>query len=277
MSITADTAEPPLLPGALKLPTISRNWPEFCAMANKEGWSAERLLATLCELELSEREQRRVQRHLAAAKLPQGKTLDCFDFSVVPTLSKAQVNALAEGDTWLRSGHNLLAFGPPGVGKRHIAAAIGYELVQRGHRVLMSRTFDLVQRLQGARQNPNLAQEIHKLDKFDLLILDDLSYVQEDQAETSVLLELIASRYERKSIMKTANRSFSGWHDMIPDKAMSIAAIDRLAHHAIIFEMNVESYRRRAAYAAATVPCDIEYAPEPPGDICCFFRLIGEK
>ena len=84
-----DIAELPLLLGALKLPTISRNWPEFCAMANKEGWSAERLLAALCELELSEREQRRVQRHLAAAKLPQGKTLDCFDFSAVPTLSKA--------------------------------------------------------------------------------------------------------------------------------------------------------------------------------------------
>ena len=167
----------------------------------------------------------------------------------------------------MRSGHNLLAFGPPGVGKTHIAAAIGYELVQRGHRVLMSRTFDLVQRLQGARQNLNLAQEIHKLDKFDLLILDDLSYVQKDQAETSALFELIASRYERKSIMITANRSFSGWDDVFPDKAMSIAAIDRLVHHATIFEMNVESYRRRAAFAAATAPCDVENAPEPPGDI----------
>ena len=154
--------------------------------------------------------------------------------------------------------HNLLAFGPPGVGKSHIAAAIGYELIQRGHRVLMCRTSDLVQRLQGARQNLSLAQEIHKLDKFDLLILDDLSYVQKDQAETSVLFELIASRYERKSLMITANRPFSGWDDVFPDKAMSIAAIDRLVHHATIFEMNVESYRRRAAYAAATSLSDID-------------------
>ena len=158
----------------------------------------------------------------------------------------------------MRSGHNLLAFGPPGAEKTHIAAAIGYKLVQRGHRVLMSRTFDLVQRLQGVRQNLNLAQEI---DKFDLLILDDLSYVQKDQAETSVLFELIASRYERKSIMITANRSFSGWDDVFPNKAMSIAAIDRLVHHATIFEMNVESYRRRAAFAVATAPGDIENAP----------------
>ena len=264
MSITTDTAKLPLLLGALKLPTISRIWPDFCAMADKEGWPANRLLAALCELELSEREQRRVQRHLTAARLPMGKTLDRFDFLVVPTLSKAQVNALAEGDSWLRSGHNLLAFGPPGVGKTHLAAAIGYELIQRGHRVLMCRTFDLVQRLQGARQNLSLPQEIQKLDKFDLLILDDLSYVQKDQAETSVLFELIASRYERKSIMITANRPFSGWDDVFPDKAMSIAAIDRLVHHATIFEMNVESYRRRAAYAAATSLSDAETQGDKP-------------
>ena len=122
--------------------------------------------------------------------MPQDKTLDCFDFSAVPTLSKAQVNALAEGDNWLRSGHNLLAFGPPGVGKTHVAAAIGYELVQRGHRVLMSWTFDLVQRLQGARLILNLAQKIYM---FDLLKLDDLPYIRKDQAETSVLFELTAS------------------------------------------------------------------------------------
>lgn len=221
MSVTVDTAKLPLVLKSLKLPTISLVWLEFCARADKEGWPAERLLAALFELELSEREQRRIQRHLAIAKLPQGKTLDSFDFSVVPTISKAQVNALAEGDSWLRAGHNLLAFGPPGVGKSHIAAAIGYELIQRGHRVLMVRTFDLVQRLQSARQSLNLAQELHKLDKFDLLILDDISYVQKDQAETSVLFELIAARYERKSIMITANRPFSGWDDIFPEPKLS--------------------------------------------------------
>ncbi len=173
------------------------------------GLARERLIAALCELELSEREQRRVQRHLVAATLPQGKTLESFDFSVVPTVSKAQVNALAEGDSWVKDGHNILAFGPPGVGKSHLAAAIGDELIQRGYRVLMLRTFDLMQRLQRGRQDLSLAQDIHKLDKFDLLILDDITYVQKDQAETSVLFELIAARYEPKSIMITANRPFS--------------------------------------------------------------------
>jgi DNA replication protein DnaC len=252
MSATVETAKLPMLLTALRLPTFARLWPEFCERADTEGWPAERLLAALCELELSEREQRRIQRHLVAARLTPGKTLDSFDFSVVPTVSQAKVRALVEGDSWLRSGHNLLAFGPPGAGKSHLAAAIGYELVQRGYRVLMSRTSDLVQRLQNARQDLALTQEIAKLDKFDLLILDDISYVRKDQAETSALFELISARYERRSIMITANQPFSGWEAIFPDKAMTVAAIDRLVHHASIFEMNVESYRRRVAYAAAT-------------------------
>lgn len=266
MSMTVETATLPALLAALRLPTVARLWPEFCARADKEGWPAERLLAALCELELSEREQRRIQRHLAAARLPQGKTLDVFDFLAVPTVSQARVRALAEGDGWLQAGHNLLAFGPPGAGKTHLAAGIGYELIQRGYRVLMARTSDLVQRLQMARQELALSQEIAKLDKFDLLILDDLSYVRKDQAETSALFELIAARYERRSIMITANQPFSGWDAIFPDKAMTIAAIDRLVHHATIFEMNVESYRRRAAYAAATSLSDIagdEQKPQP--------------
>lgn len=252
MSPSAQTAKLPMLLAALRLPTFARLWPEFCERANKEGWPAERLLAALCELELSEREQRRIQRHLVAARLTPGKTLDTFDFSLVPSVSKAKVSALAEGDGWLQAGHNLLAFGPPGSGKSHLAAAIGYELVQRGYRVLMATTSDLVQRLQNARRDLALTQEIAKLDKFDLLILDDISYVRKDQAETSALFELIAARYERRSIMITANQPFSGWEAIFPDKAMTVAAIDRLVHHASIFEMNVESYRRRTAYAAAT-------------------------
>lgn len=159
---------------------------------------------------------------------------------------------MAEGDGWLQAGHNLLALGPPGSGKTHLASGSGYELVQRGHRVLMARTSDLVQRLQTARQDLALTQEIAKL--------DDISYVRKDQAETCALFELIAARYERRSIMVTANQPFSGWDAIFPDKAMTVAAIDRLVHHATIFEMNVESYRRRSAYAVLTSLSDIDGA-----------------
>ncbi|PWC89316.1 IS21-like element helper ATPase IstB [Azospirillum sp. TSO5] len=248
-TVSIDTARLPLLLNDLRLPTIARLWPDFAARADKEGWPAARLLTTLAELEMAERAQRRIQRHLQEARLPPGKTLEAFDFAAVPTVSKAHVLALAAGDSWLEKGSNLLAFGPPGSGKSHLAAALGYALVDNGYRVLFTRTIDLVQRLQVARQDLGLASAIEKLDKYDLLILDDFSYVHKNQAETSVLFELIAARYERRSLFITANAAFGAWDQVFPDKAMTVAAIDRLVHHAVIFEMNVESYRRRTAIA----------------------------
>jgi len=116
--------------------------------------------------------------------------------------------------------------------------------------VQFARTTDLVQKLQIARRELQLESAIAKLDKFDLLILDDLAYVTKDQAETSVLFELICARYERRSVMITANQPFGEWNRIFPDPAMTLAAVDRLVHHATIFEMNVESYRRRSAMEA---------------------------
>ena len=162
-------------------------------------------------------------------------------------ISKAQVSALAAGDGWLGQGANLLLFGPPGGGKSHLAAAIGLALIENGWRVLFARTTDLVQKLQVARRELDLEAAINRLDRFDLLILDDLAYVTKDQAETSVLFELISARYERRSMLITANQPFGEWGKVFPDPAMTLAAIDRLVHHATILEMNVESYRRRTA------------------------------
>lgn len=201
----------------------------------------------MAEHELAERDRRRIERHLAEARLPPGKTLDGFDFAAVPMLSKAQVMAVSAGDAWLAQGANLLLFGPPGGGKSHLAAAIGLALVEAGFKVLFTRTTDLVQKLQVARRELGLEAAIGRLDRFNLLILDDLAYVTKDQAETSVLFELISARYERRSLMITANQPFGEWGRIFPDPAMTLAAVDRLVHHATIFEMNVESYRRRTA------------------------------
>lgn len=260
--VTVDTARLPLLLSELRLPTVARLWPEFAERADREGWPAARLLAALAELEVAERAQRRIQRHLQEARLPPGKTLDSFEFVAVPTLSRAQIVALAAGDSWLETGTNILAFGPPGSGKTHLAAALGHALVDNGFRVLFTRTTDLVQRLQVARQELSLAATIDKLDKYALLILDDLSYVHKDQAETSVLFELIAARYERRSLMITANQPFGAWDQVFPDRAMTLAAIDRLVHHAVILEMNVESYRRRTALTRAVAISDTAVSPE---------------
>jgi DNA replication protein DnaC len=231
----------------LRLPAIKTIWPDFATRADNEGWPAARFLASLIEHELAERSNRRIQRHLEAARLPPGKAFDSFDFDAVPMVSKAQVMALAAGDSWLDKGANLLMFGPPGGGKSHLAAALGLALVENGWRVLFARTTDMVQRLQTARRDLQLEAAIAKLDKYHLLILDDLAYVTKDQAETSVLFELISARYERRSMLITANQPFGEWGRIFPDQAMTLATVDRLVHHATIFEMNVESYRRRAA------------------------------
>jgi DNA replication protein DnaC len=242
-----DAARIELLLTELRLPAVKLVWASLAAQADKEGWPAGRFLAALAEHEIAERSRRRLERHLAEARLPPGKTLDTFDFEAVPVISKAQVMALAAGDAWLNNGANLLLFGPPGGGKSHLAAALGFALVENGWRVLFTRTTDLVQRLQIARRELALEAAIAKLDKFHLLILDDLAYVTKDQAETSVLFELIRARYERRSLLITANQPFGEWGKVFPDQAMTVAVVDRLVHHATIFEMNVESYRRRAA------------------------------
>jgi DNA replication protein DnaC len=242
-----DAARLELLLTELRLPAVKMTWKKLAEQSDKEGWPAARFLAALAEHEVAERSRRRIERHLAEARLPVGKTLATFDFEAVPMVSKAQVTALAAGDTWLEKGANVLLFGPPGAGKSHLAAAIGLALVENGWRVLFTRTSELVQRLQMARRELGLESAIAKLDKYHLIILDDIAYVSKDQAETSVLFELIGSRYERLSLLITANQPFGEWGKVFPDQAMTLAAIDRLVHHATILEMNVESYRRRAA------------------------------
>jgi DNA replication protein DnaC len=244
---TIDTARLNLLLTELRLPAIRHLWPSLCERSDKEGWPATRLLATLIEHELAERDRRRLERYLAEARLPAGKTLAMFDFQAVPMISKAQVSALCAGDAWLAQGANVILFGPPGGGKSHLSAAIGLSLLEKGYRVLFMRTSDLVQKLQVARRELALEAAINRLDRFDLLILDDITYVTKDQAETSVLFELISARYERRSLLITANQPFGEWGKIFPDPAMTLAAVDRLVHHATIFEMNVESYRRRTA------------------------------
>jgi len=235
---TIDTAKLGILLNELRLPAIKLIWPKFAEQADKEGWPAARFLTAIAEHELAERDRRRIERHLAEAHLLPGKTLDTFEFEAVPMISRAQIMAITAGDAWLEKGANLLLFGPPGGGKSHLASAIGLALIENGWRVLFTRTTDLVQKLQVARRELGLEAAIDRLDRFHLLILDDLAYVTKDQAETSVLF---------RSMLITANQPFGEWGKVFPDPAMTLAAVDRLVHHASIFEMNVESYRRREA------------------------------
>ena len=236
-----------LMLSELRLPTIKRLAGDLCAQSDREGWPGRRLLEAVLEHEVAERETRRIDRHRAESQLSPDKRLSSFDFAAVPSVSKALVTALAEGHEWLDRGANVLLFGPPGVGKSHLVCGLGHALIEAGRRVMFTRCGDIVQRLQAARRDMRLPQELAKLDRYDLLILDDLSYVRRDQPETSVLFELIAERYEHKSLAITANTPFSQWGEVFVEPAMTLAAVDRLVHHSTILEMNVESYRRRTA------------------------------
>jgi DNA replication protein DnaC len=154
---------------------------------------------------------------------------------------------LAETTDWLDTASNILIFGPSGTGKTHASSALGRSMIELGKRVKFLPATTLVQQLQQAKLQLQLPALLVKLDRYDLLILDDLGYVKKSEAETSVLFELIAHRYERKSLLITANQPFSQWDSIFTDSMMTVAAIDRLIHHATIFEMQAESFRKQSA------------------------------
>lgn len=237
----------PLMLKQLRLPTFKRFWKEIADQSDREGWGGPRFLATLCEHELQERRTRAMSARLRESCLDKGKTLATFEFGHVPMIKKPYIESLGTGATWIKQGANLLIFGPSGVGKTHLANAIGIELLERGSRVLFTRTTTLVQKLQSAKQSLALPSALKKLDKYDCLVLDDFGYVQRDSHETSVLFELISERYERKSIIITCNQAFDEWDRIFEDKVMAVAAIDRLVHNATILEINAESYRKTNA------------------------------
>lgn len=242
----ADAGTLPVLLRQLRLPTIAACWQDVSERAHTQGWSVPQTLATLCEYELAERERRRLARFLNASNLPAGKTLEGFDFNAVAGVDRARFGALATDTAWVESAHNVLLFGPSGVGKSHLAAALGHALIEQGRRVRYLAARELVQRLQAAKQDLHLADALTKLDKYVLLIIDDIGYVKHSEAETSVLFELIAHRYEAGSLLITSNLPFSAWNTIFPDDMMAVAAVDRLIHHAQILELSGESYRKRA-------------------------------
>lgn len=234
----------PLLLKQLGLPGMYAHWEAQAAQAEQDHWTYPEYLASLSDQELASRKQKRIARHIKEAKLPPGKALNTFDFKAAKTINAAQITALADNTSWVKQANNLVIFGPSGVGKTHVACGIAHRLVEQGIRALFMPTTTLVQKLQQARQSYRLPEAIAKLARIPLLILDDIGYVKKDDAETSVLFELIADRYESTSLIITANQPFSEWDQIFPDNNMAVAAIDRLVHHATIINIQDKSYRK---------------------------------
>jgi DNA replication protein DnaC len=179
------------------------------------------------------------------SKLPAGKTLPSFNFADLPSLNKQQIEAFAENSKWVKDHHNIILFGASGLGKTHLACAIAHSMIAQGIRALFIKTTALVQKLQEAKKQYQLSEAIAKLNKYQLLLLDDIGYAKKDELETSVLFELIADRYETGSIIITSNLAFSEWDKIFPDSMMAVAAIDRIIHHSTVISISGESYRKK--------------------------------
>jgi DNA replication protein DnaC len=236
---------------AFNLSTMARIAPEALEAAEKQSWSHRQLLLHLCESEAQERGTRLTERLLKASGLPEGKTLATLQEAELPERVRRQMPALLAGD-FIERNENILAFGLPGRGKTHFLAALGRELILRhNRRVLFISTFKLVGRLLQSKTANKLEEALKNLDRFEVVILDDIGYVQQSREEMEILFTFLAERYERRSLLVSSNLVFSQWDQIFKDPMTTMAAIDRLVHHAIILEFNGNSHRAKAAKESA--------------------------
>ncbi len=238
---------------ALRMPTASAVVDELLDSARRNDWSPEDFATHLLEHEIEGRRQRRVERLHTTARLPVGKTMASLDQARLPSRLRRQLRQLQDG-AFVDRAENVLIFGLPGRGKTHVAAAIAHELVHAGRSVLFTPTFKLVDRLLVAKRDLELERELRRLDRFELLILDDIGYVQQAREEMEVLFTLLAERYERRSVMITSNLVFSEWGRIFKDPMTTAAAIDRVVHHSVIIEFGKEMPSVRAQHAAEQNP-----------------------
>jgi DNA replication protein DnaC len=233
---------------ALCLPTTRQIVGDALQTARREDWSLETFLHFLLEQELAGRHQRRVERRIKESHLPPGKTLSAFDQKRLPLRVRRLLPELRRGDL-LDRAENLLFFGLPGTGKTHLAAALGYEWIENDRSVFFTPTYQLVGRLLRAKRDLELERELRRLDRFQVVILDDIGYVQQSREEMEVLFTFLAERYERRSVVITSNLVFSEWGQIFKDPLTTAAAIDRVVHHSVIVEFgsDITSYRAEQA------------------------------
>jgi len=240
-----DTNQLEALLRSFYLSSFVRNYKDFADKADRQKLGHIGYLYELAHVEAAERHTRKIGRLITKAKLIPGKTLESFQLSKQPSLPAGRIKELAEGN-FLDLCENILIFGIPGSGKSHLASALGREWCLRGRRTLFTTAAMLVQQLLIAKRDLRLKELIKELDRFEALIIDDISYIPFNRDETDVLFVLLAERYETRSVIVTSNLVFSEWDSVFKDPMTTRAAVDRLVHHSTILELN-ESYRQAEA------------------------------
>ncbi len=226
----------------LKLPTFLREYSKVARQCAAEGLDHVQFLARLVELELIDRERRMIERRIKAARFPAVKSIDSFDFKAIPSLNKMQVLELARCE-WIERRENVIALGPSGTGKTHIALGLGLAACQKGLAVGFTTAAALVHELMEARDERRLLRLQKQLVRHKLLIIDELGFVPLSKTGAELLFETISQRYEQGAILITSNLPFDEWTEIFGSERLTGALLDRLTHHVNILEMNGESYR----------------------------------
>ena len=236
---------------ALRLPTVLREYGKLARQSAAEGLDHVQFLARLIELEMIDRERRMIERRIKAAKFPAVKSLDSFNFKAIPALNKMQVLELARCE-WVERRENVIALGPSGTGKTHIALGLGLSACQKGLSVGFVTAAALVHELMEARDERRLLRLQKQMVSHKLLIIDELGFVPLSKTGAELLFELISQRYERGATLITSNLPFDEWTETFGSERLTGALLDRLTHHVNILEMNGESYRLGQSKARQT-------------------------